>query len=243
MNKKSRKEVIKNLLLRKAVGGYGRIYQLVETGKLDKIILKIDDRKTETLVSSITPKGYLTGNEQFLDVLSNFISLFDRFFPMVSYRDYLLECIFDNDEIPEFLLCKKYWGDNDNIPYFTFQMKRYIVFNFSKTLKEINNGLNIEIRKYFDNKVSIDIDNENDIDWLFEKIHNLCWTNVNCYSVIHLFGNWGKSFKSMTKMMKKNGKTMLDAANVVNENYIMHLDILCDNYFKNKKILSFVKNM
>ena len=181
MNKKSRKEVIKNLLLRKAVGGYGRIYQLVETGKLDKIILKIDDRKTETLVSSITPKGYLTGNEQFLDVLSNFISQFDRFFPMVSYRDYLLECIFDNDEIPELLLCKKYWGDNDNIPYFTFQMKRYIVFNFSKTLKEINNGLDIEIRRYFDNRVIIDIDNEKDVDWLFENMHILCWNNVNNY--------------------------------------------------------------
>ena len=66
---------------------------------------------------------------------------------------------------------------------------------------------------------------------------------MNNYSTIHLFGNWGKSFTSMTKTMKKKGKTMLDAANVVNENYILHLNILCENYFKNKKILSFVKNM
>ena len=75
MSKKNRKEELKKLLLNESVGSYGRIYQLIQSGKLDKIIDKITDEKTDTKVSSIVKKGYLTGNEQFLDILSNFISI------------------------------------------------------------------------------------------------------------------------------------------------------------------------
>ena len=243
MKENNRKEDLKKLLLNVSVGSYGRIYQLIQTGKLDKIIEKITDEKTDTKVSSIVKKEYLTGNEQFLDILSNFISFFDRSFPPIAYRDYLLESIFDTKDIPEFLLCKKYWGDNDNIPYFTFQIKRHIVSNFRDILYQTKSELNSYIWKYFGDKLNIDLNDEKAVDRLFSKMQELCWTNVNCYSIVYMFGNWSKLFMKIGNTMKRKGKSPIEAVKIVNDNFATHIDILYDNYLKNKKLLNYVKNM
>lgn len=243
MRKKSRKEDLKNLLLKESVGSYGRIYQLIQTGKLDKIIDKITDEKTDTKVSSIVEKGYLTGNEQFLDILSNFISFFDRSFPPIAYKDYLLESIFENKDIPEFLLSKKYWGDNDNITYFTYHIKRYIVSNFRDILYQTKSELNSSIWNYFGDKLNIDLNDEKAVDRLFSKMQELCWTNVNCYSIIYMFGNWSILFTKIGNTMKRKDKSLIEAVKIVNDNFVTHIEIIYDNYLKNKKLLKYVKNM
>lgn len=243
MNKNKRKEDIKKLLLEESVSSYGRIYQLIQTGKLDKIIDKINDEKTETIVSSIVKKGYLTGNEQFLDIIANFICFFDRYFPTISHRDYILECIFDSDYIPDFLLCKKYWGDNDNIPYFIYQIKRYVIYNFSLTIKKIGNHFNKNVLSLLNNKIDIDLNDEEEVNKIFDLIQNICWTNINSYSLIFLFSNWNKSLLSLEEMMKKNNNDISRTVEVVSENFITHFEIVFDNYKKNKSILNYVKNM
>ena len=243
MKSSKRKEDIKNLLLKKQVSSYGRIYQLIETGKLDKVIDKITDEKTNTIITSIVKKGYLTGNEQFLDVLANFISYFDRNFPTISYRDFMLESMFENDDVPEFLLCKKYWGDNDNIPYYTYEMKKFIVSNFRDTLFQTRVHLDRTIWKCMDQHLIVNLDDEKEVEWLFDKMKQLCWTNINNYSLIYLFSNWNKSFIAMEKIVKRQGKDMLEASIRVNNDYGMHLEMLFDNYLKNKKILKDLKNI
>ena len=56
MKNKTRKEELKKLALKKKDNG-GRIYQLVNKNVLDKVIDRITDEKTTTIVTSIVKKG------------------------------------------------------------------------------------------------------------------------------------------------------------------------------------------
>lgn len=103
---KTRKEQLKKLALKKKDNG-GRIYQLINSNVLDKAIDLITDERTPTIVTSIVKKGYLTGNEQFIDMINNFIYYFDSNFPTVCHKDLVLEFILEG-QVPDFLLCKKY---------------------------------------------------------------------------------------------------------------------------------------
>ena len=76
MKNKARKEQLKKLALKKSDNG-GRIYQLINSGVLDKAIDRITEEKTPTIITTIIKKGYLTGNEQFIDMINNFIYYFD----------------------------------------------------------------------------------------------------------------------------------------------------------------------
>ena len=66
---KNRKKDLMDLVLKKGSAINGILYKIIQNGYLDKVINKITDERVKTPTTSITKKGYLTGNEQFLDSL------------------------------------------------------------------------------------------------------------------------------------------------------------------------------
>ena len=58
LKNKTRKEELKQLALKKVDNG-GRIYQLINSNKLDKIIDLITDEKTPAIKTTLVEKGYL----------------------------------------------------------------------------------------------------------------------------------------------------------------------------------------
>ena len=90
LKNKKRKEDLKQLALKKMDNG-GRIYQLINSNKLDKAIDLITDEKTPAIKTTLVKKGYLTGNEQFIDMISNFLYYFDKNFPTVGHKDLMIQ--------------------------------------------------------------------------------------------------------------------------------------------------------
>lgn len=68
MTLEERKKELKKLALKNAFNG-GTIYKMINEGKVDHIIKEINDEKTIPNVTCMVKKGYLTGNEQFLEIL------------------------------------------------------------------------------------------------------------------------------------------------------------------------------
>ena len=72
MTLNERKEEIKEIAINNYSNG-ASIYTLVNNNYLDHIINKITDEKTYPNTLSFVKKGYLTGNEQFVDVIHSTI--------------------------------------------------------------------------------------------------------------------------------------------------------------------------
>lgn len=234
MKNKQRKKQLKELALKKSDNG-GRIYQLINSNVLDKAIDKITDEKTPTIVTSIIKKGYLTGNEQFIDMLNNFIYYFDSKFPTIEHKDLMIELIFEN-QIPEFLLCKKYWGDNSNMQYFIDNMNKAIVYNFNETLLFIDDK--IIFKGFIKNIQKLDINNKQDLDKVVNFMKKLLWTNIGSYSVMYLFQSFYLKVRNFQKNNKK--KNQLEAYKCVIKDVRMHFEILIDSYYKHKEILKYL---
>lgn len=236
MKNKKRKEQLKRLAIKKEDNG-GRIFQLINSGVLDEAIDRITDEKTPTIITTIVKKGYLTGNEQFIDMISNFIYYFDSKFPTVCHKDLMLELIFEN-QIPDFLLCKKYWGDNSNMQYFIDSMDKAIVYNFNETLLFIDD--NIMFKKFIKNPREINLDNKKDLEAITHFMKSLLWTNLGSYSVMFLF----QSFYIKVRNFKKNNKSKneMEIYKHIIQEVQMHYEILINSYYKNKEILKFVKS-
>ena len=235
MKNRARKEQLKKLALKKTDNG-GRIYQLINKNILDKAIDLITDKKTPTIVTSLVKKGYLTGNEQFIDMLNNFIYYFDSKFPTICHKDLMLEFILEN-QTPEFLLCKKYWGDNDNMQYFINSMDKAIVNTFYETILFIDDK--VLFRPFIKNLQNLDLDNKNDLESIMKFLKKLLWTNINDFSTLYLFQNFHLNLKKFQR--KNKDKNPLEVYyHIINEMKI-HYERLIDSYYKNKGILKYVK--
>ena len=223
------------MALKKSDNG-GRIYQLIDKNILDKAIDLKKKKKTPTIVTSIVKKGYLTGNEQFIDMLNNFIYYFDSKFPTICHKDLMLEFILEN-QIPEFLLCKKYWGDNDNMQYFINSMDKAIVNNFYETILFIDDRS--LFRPFIKNLQNLNLDNKNDLESVMEFLKKLIWTNINDFSTLYLFQNFHLNIKSFQR--KNKDKNPLEVYYYVINEMKIHYEMLIDSYYKNKGILKYVK--
>ena len=94
------------------------IYKFLLKSTLDELIGKLNDKKTKCIKSTIcnyTGKGFLTSEEQFLDLLNNFIARFKTdFYFLGSYEILILQLILEN-------------GKNDFIKYFKYNI---VIINF-----------------------------------------------------------------------------------------------------------------
>ena len=79
------------------------IYKFLLKSTLDELIGKLNDKKTKCIKSIIcnyTGKGFLTSEEQFLDLLNNFIARFKTdFYFLGSYEVLILQLILENGKM------------------------------------------------------------------------------------------------------------------------------------------------
>ena len=186
------------------------IYKFLVNHTLDDVIKNITHEKTKCIkntISNCTKKGYLTCYEQFLDILKN-------------------------KKENEFLLSKKYWGDNNNICYFMSSIKRYVVYNFYDNLCILSKN-NTIIELFLKNmKLDIykmDLSNDNDVGRLYELLRELALCNANEWNMLFLFSSIRDSIK---KIEYEENSDYIKVAII--ENYIIQYTICIKNY--NKKI-------
>ena len=157
MKKSANKERIYNTTLKSKNIDKGDIIALLDTDCLDNIINRITKDKTILNCNSIIKKGYLTGEEQFIDLLSNFIYYFRMMLPTIVHNNMCIYNIFKNQE-PTILLNKDYYHDNKNEEY-NKEFKKLIVRNMYENIKIL-----------YANKSSSEIENElNELRFNVEK--------------------------------------------------------------------------
>ncbi|MDO5569373.1 MAG: hypothetical protein Q4G04_04610 [bacterium] len=223
MNLNERKEELKQLALASKSNG-AIIFQLINENVLDVVISKINDKKTNTVVTSLVKKGYLTGNEQFIDILSEFIYYYEKWFAPLSNKKVYIALILEK-KFPKFLVCKNYWGDNNFIPYYQFNMKKVIVENMYDNIKFVYN----KNQKFFkgvgiNNRLSLK--NSKSIDVLFDFMKKLIWCNPDEFALFYVFDSYKKSINEI----EKNGKTTEEITDYVQNNYYIQWSRLIENY-------------
>lgn len=215
------------------------IYILISKNNLDHIINKITDEKTYTNTRSIIKKGYLTGNEQFIDVLSETISYFNSHFLPLEHKELHFASAVEN-YIPKFLLCKKYWGDNKFIPYYTKNMQKLFVKNFYNNIKYIYTDFEIFFKSINITK-KMSLNRTHDLNKIFNFLEELIWCNCkyNQFSMYYIFSDYKSHLKERRKQVAKKG---LNANDIVYKDYCMHWHSLIREYKKNiecvKKFMS-----
>lgn len=225
LNLVERKEEIKKIAVREKSNG-GFIYQMIERGNLDHLIEKITDKRTKTFYCSFTPKGYLSGTEQFVDVLCEFIHYFDSSFAPLTYKYVFLSALFEKRS-PEFLLCKKYWGNNKYIQYYQYNIRKFLVENMYDNIKFIYSDCGV---KSFFNSLGINdklsLKREKDVDKLFNFMKEIVWCNYNEYSLSSVFYN----YKTLIETYKKHDGASSDIINYVWNNVELHWSMMISNY-------------
>ena len=165
----------------------GVIYKLIDEGMIDHLINKIGEEETIPNVKSLIKKD-LTANEQFLMLLDQTISYIELHLPVLCDMWVNLGNMLEGN-YPEYLLSKKYWGDNKNIEYFDFGIKSLLVTNFYKNIKKIYKFH----RKMFNSAgitSRMSLEDTIDVDKLFNFLVRLIWCNYDRqYNIKSLFVN------------------------------------------------------
>ena len=212
------------------------IYNFLVNHTLDDVIKNITPEKTKCIkntISNCTKKGYLTCYEQFLDILNNTIARIKHDFYFLGNNDYLvISFILENKKENDFLLSKKYWGDNNNMCYFMSSIKKYVVYNFYDNLCILSKN-NTKIKLFLENKkldiYEVDLSNDDDVDRLYELLRELALCNAKEWNILFLFSSIRDSINKI-EYEKNSDYVKLS----VIENYIIQYTICIKNY--NKKI-------
>lgn len=219
------------------------IYKLLKNKILDNFIIKLDNRKTNTTTKSIIKKGYLTANEQFIDLLNNFIICLDTdFYFLGKYRNIIIEIILGYEENYKFILCKNYWGDNSFIPYFKYNIKKIIVTGFYNNIKmlidesEDIKGL-LKIEKINFDKISLK--QKKDVDKLYNLLKYLTVANSNKYCLLYLFTDFDVSVNEIIKTYELTTKKVVNANK---KHYIIQWEMIIKNYYIKKDAISYILN-
>lgn len=229
MNLEKRKKELIKIALSKYTNG-GIIFILINEGNLDHIISKITDEITPTNSKAIIKEGYLTGNEQFISILTGMISYFSSNFITVKHKENALIYILEKT-IPNFMLCKNYWGDNSFIPYYTRNMNKLFVKNFYDNIKFIYDEYS-DFFKSVNISINLKTNKIKDVNLLLDFMIRLVWCNCtfNQFSIDYIFSN----YKFRIEQMKANyKKKRINADYLIYQDYIMHWDSLIKGYKKN----------
>ena len=181
-----RKEELKKLALNAGSKG-AYVYQLIDSGKIDHIINKLNDKitLTNTKVLPNTMKGYLTGNEQFIDIFVETLHYYELSFAFLDNKEEYIELLLLNNT-PSFLYAKKYWGNNKYIDYYKYNIKRFLVENMYSNIKSVYSNF----KNFFEmNNINskMDLNQEQDVDILFEFMLALSRRNNGKDSIRYLF--------------------------------------------------------
>lgn len=166
------------------------ILMMINDKKLDHVIESLDNEITPTNTTCLVRKGYLTSEEQFIDVLHHIMFRFNvDFWFLKKYGNTIIETVLCYEDTIPLLLTKKYLGDNNFIPYYELEFKKICIINFYKILKFIDYT---EIIQQFLDDYKIDIQNFNinkiqDVDKLYNALRLICLCNCNSYGLLYLF--------------------------------------------------------
>lgn len=232
MKKSANKERIYNTTLKSKNIDKGDIIALLDTDCLDNIINRITKDKTILNSNSIIKKGYLTGEEQFIDLLSNFIYYFRMMLPTIVHNNMCIYNIFKN-QVPTILLNKDYYHDNKNEEY-NKEFKKLIVRNMYDNIKILYPNFSNKVWKKFKISDNMDIGNDKDVDTLFNFMRLLTWSNINEYAILYLFDNL--TF-AIYDMMKKRKIGYDEALNSIGKHYYIQYEIMIDNCLKKYKLI------
>ena len=232
MKKSANKERIYNTTIILKIIDKGDIISLLDTVCLDNIINRITKDKTILNSNSIIKKGYLTGEEQFIDLLSNFIYYFRMMLPTIVHNNMCIYNIFKNQE-PTILLNKDYYHDNKNEEY-NKEFKKLIVRNMYDNIKILYPNFSNKVWKKFKISDNMDIGNDKDVDTLFNFMRLLTWSNINEYAILYLFDSL--TF-AIYDMMKKRKIGYDEALNSIGKHYYIQYEIMIDNCLQKYKLL------
>lgn len=212
------------------------IYKFLVNSTLDKLIKKLEDGKTECIKSTIcnyTRKGYLTSEEQFLDLVNNFIVTFKINFYFLGCHDTLiLQIILESEKNSDFLLSKNYWGNNDNIPYFKYNIKKYIITPFYDNLKsivKISDNVEYFLKEKNIKINKIDLKKEKDVNKLYELLRELSVCNPSAWCSLFLF----RGLQDQIVEMKNEPNIEYRSIKML-ENYAIQYEIAIKNYYEKK---------
>lgn len=162
------------------------ILDLIETGIFDKKIKLIKKGKIDILKSPLVPKGYLTMHEQFLSVLDNFISYCVNTINSPEHtKQIVINCLRDSDIV----LSKKYFFDNINIDYYSYNFKYLLSRIFYNNLIILKNSLSEELEEMHLDIDKIDLNKYSDVSLLTTLLGEISFLNRNSYMLISLFEN------------------------------------------------------
>ena len=222
MSLEERKEVMKQIALEEYNNG-GQVYRIIDTGYIDHIIEKVTDKKTKPNVKSVVDRD-LTGEEQFVMLLSETLYYIENSISSLKHVEMNLVNMLE-DKVPEYLLSKKYWGDNSNIPYFTYNIKKLMVENFYENIRYMYLD-HAEMFKEEGITTDLDLENEEDVELIFQYLVKLVWCNYDHqFNIGNLFINhnlYGKDIKNKTKE---------ETEAIVHRYYDSQFDMLEDYYF------------
>ena len=200
------------------------IYKFLLKSTLDELIGKLNDKKTKCIKSTIcnyTGKVFLTSEEQFLDLLNNFIARFKTdFYFLGSYEILILQLILEN-------------GKNDFIKYFKYNIEKYIVTAFYDNLKSVTEVS--DKVKYFLKEKGIKINkislrHHDDVSKLYKLLRELSVSNHDTWSSLFLFSSLQKQILEM-----KDEIDIMDCSIRLLENYALQYEIAIKNYYRNKR--------
>lgn len=212
------------------------IYKFLKDGTLDKLINKINNRKTKCPTSNFAKKEYLTSEEQFLDVLNNFIIMFDKdFYFLGQYRTSILNIVLHFDENYKFLLSKNYCRDNSFITYYEYSTKKYIITGFFNTIKLLYSKSYLLQKLLSDEKINpkyLNLKKKENVNKLYELLRKLALANANEYHLFYIFNDLKQAInkKDIKNSNKKKESTI--------EKNIFHFEVIIYNYNKKKKFIN-----
>lgn len=216
------------------------IYKFLLSSTLDELIGRLNDKKTKCIKSTIcnyTGKGFLTSEEQFLDLLNNFIVRFKTdFYFLGSYEMLILQLILENGKNDDFLLCKNYWGNNDFIKYFKYNIEKYIVTAFYDNLKsvaEVSDKVKYFLKEKGIKINKISLRHHDDVSKLYKLLRELSVSNHDTWSSLFLFSSLQKQILEM-----KDEIDIMDRSIRLLENYALQYEIAIKNYYSKKDAIS-----
>ena len=188
-----RKKELYSLAIKSNTFYKNNLIDMIKGNYLDNIINEINDIHTTDINNSCLIKnGYLTGNEQFISLLTFLIiKTIENFNFIKINKTELLSHIFYNNNNYQFLLVKKYIGNNDNIPYFRYHIKRFIIDGFIENAIELIEESKI-IKDFFTKekiKLSVEIKSIKKVEKILLLLQKVAYSNQDNPDVILLFKN------------------------------------------------------
>lgn len=186
MNLKIKKKIIKKLLEEQNYANDVLIYKLLKKGHLDNLISKLDSKKTFCHFNCFIKKGYLTAEEQFLNLLDNFIIYLNNTFYMLEYTYiYMMLEEMLKSKYCNIFFTKHYWGDNNYLEKYRAEFNKIIIEPFIKNLTYLTNNHNTKTTRAIKNIIT----DENKINLNTKKSINetiLFLKDILLYNPIHL---------------------------------------------------------